>query len=134
VHTVESYAQTGAAERVAYVLGGTFASFSALPWAQRVAGAQIASVLPEGPSEAQLRDEWHVVVVEIEDVYRQTLIDWRWRTPNVYRVTAQLAVAIARAVAEGEVSGWLTPAEALAKSPQEREFATRDCRLARRIG
>jgi hypothetical protein len=84
----------------------------------------------------------HLVLLEIEDIYRNRLIDWRWETPNVYQFTAQLVVAIARKVAENKDGkrGWVTPADAmsltglddLSDDPSQPFRPFRDCRLEQR--
>jgi hypothetical protein len=54
------------------------------------------------------------VVLEIEDIYRRPLITLRLTTPNVYQLTAQVAVAVACEAARGlRTPGWITPAQAL---------------------
>jgi len=89
-----------------------FASLNILPWVQTLTRAQL-SFLPDGPGPQELARQRHVVVLEIEDLYRTRLIDWRLETPNVYKFTAQLAVAVARRVVDGKLTGWITPATAL---------------------
>jgi short subunit dehydrogenase-like uncharacterized protein len=111
-NAIESYVETGAVGRIAYQLGGMFASLNILPWVQTLTRAQL-SFLPDGPGPQELARQRHVVVLEIEDLYRTRLIDWRLETPNVYKFTAQLAVAVARRVVDGKLTGWITPATAL---------------------
>jgi hypothetical protein len=111
-NAIESYVETGAVGRIAYQLGGMFASLNILPWVQTLTHAQL-SFLPDGPGPQELARQRHIVVLEIEDLYRTRLIDWRLETPNVYQFTAQLAVAVARRVVDGKLTGWITPATAL---------------------
>jgi hypothetical protein len=83
-------------------------------------------------------------VLELEDPYRERLIDWRLETPDVYQFTAQVAVAVARSVAlaSGALKGWVTPAEALDFDPPaarkeaeaNRMKAMRNCQLQERTG
>jgi short subunit dehydrogenase-like uncharacterized protein len=114
VRTIESYVQMGAFVRAAYQLGGMFSSLSTFPWVRPTLEALLWP-LPEGPTPQDRKKEYHVVLLEIEDVYRSRVIDWRWETPNVYQFTAQLVVEIACRVAkaEGEKRGWVTPAGVL---------------------
>jgi short subunit dehydrogenase-like uncharacterized protein len=133
VRYIESYIEMGALSRIAYQIGGMLSPFASLPWARAMIGAQL-SLLPESPAQSALDRQRHVVVLEIEDLYRRRLVDWRWETPNVYQFTAELVVAVARAVAEGvREAGWVTPAAALGvtslgqypfhdrKAPEERQ-------------
>ncbi len=112
VHGIESYVETGPVSRAAYQLGAMLASFSAIPWMRALTQAQL-SLLPEGPTQEELKRQRHVVVLEIEDAYRTRKIDWQWETPNVYQFTAQLVVEVARQVAATQENGWMTPAQAL---------------------
>ena len=68
-------------------------------------------------------------MLEIEDELRRCVVDWRWRTPNVYQFTAQLAVAIARKVTTSSPKGWVTPSEALGEDAllNVNDFAFRGC-------
>jgi short subunit dehydrogenase-like uncharacterized protein len=113
VRNIESYMEMGALSRIAYQIGGMLSPFASLPWARAAIGAQL-SLLPESPAQSELDRQRHVVVLEIEDLYRRRLVDWRWETPNVYQFTAELVVAVACAVARGvKEAGWVTPAAAL---------------------
>lgn len=111
-NTIESYAQAGRARRMAYQVGRMMAALGTLPLLRALGRAQL-SLLPGEPSEEELERWQNIVVLEIEDLYRTRVIDWRWQTPNVYQFTAQLAVAAARSIAPGEKRGWVTPADAL---------------------
>ena len=98
VRSIESYVETNAADRIAYQLGALLAPMSSLPWVRALTQLQIG-MLPEGPTTDELKDEGHLIVLEIEDAFRKRIIDWRWRTPNVYQLTAQLVVAVAEELA-----------------------------------
>ena len=65
-----------------------------------VRGAANASLglLPAGPEEEERKATRHVVLLEIEDPFRQRLVEWRLETPDVYQWTAQVAVAVAMRV------------------------------------
>jgi hypothetical protein len=134
--TIESYARTGVAKRLALQLGSTFASLSSLPLVQAMTKMSLAS-MPEGPSTEALAQERNAVVLEIEDEYCTRLIDWRWEIPNVYQHTAQLVVGVSRNIANGDKIGWVTPSDALSlnlvdfEKPKE---ALRDTKLERRVG
>ena len=115
VDAIESYMQMGAMGRLAYQVGGMLSSLNALPAVRALAGAQL-NLLPEGLTQQEMNDDRHVIVLEIEDVYRTRVLDWRMETPNVYRLTAQLAVGVGAAVArrkDADKVGWVTPADAL---------------------
>ena len=139
VKAIESYVETGDLGRIAYQLGGMFASFVTLPWVRSLTDAQL-SFLSDGPGPQELKQERHVVVVEIEDQYRTRLIDWRLETPNVYQFTAQLAIAVARSVVDQKLAGWITPAhalnlptDALDRKDAERDKALRGCKRQGRM-
>jgi short subunit dehydrogenase-like uncharacterized protein len=119
VHAIESYMQMGAVGRFAYQIGGMLSSLSAVPALRAFAGAQL-QLLPEGLTPQELKDYRHVTVLEIEDIYRTRVLDWRIETPNVYDLTAELVVKIGEAVARqpgGSKVGWVTPADALGLGP-----------------
>jgi short subunit dehydrogenase-like uncharacterized protein len=134
VQAIESYVEMGSLGRIAYQLGGMLSPLSALPWVRALVGAQL-DLLPDGPSPQEIQRQRHVVVLEIEDMYRRRLIDWRWETPNVYQFTAQLVVAIACRVAhraaEDKPMGWVTPADALGLEYLDENLLP-DCMLERR--
>jgi short subunit dehydrogenase-like uncharacterized protein len=131
VRRIESYVETNAADRIAYQLGALLAPMSSLPWVRELTKLQIG-LLPEGPSTEELQDEGHLIVLEIEDAFRKPILDLRWRTPNVYQLTAQLVVAVAEELAtqRGQVppggpkfpTGWCTPAELLPPLALPREM------------
>jgi short subunit dehydrogenase-like uncharacterized protein len=128
VRNIESYIEMGSLSRVAYQIGGMLSPLASLPLARAVIGAQL-SLLPESPAQSVLDRQRHVVVLEIEDLYRRRLVDWRWDTPNVYRFTAELVVAVARSVAKGgKEAGWVTPAAALGATSLD-QYPFHDCGL-----
>jgi short subunit dehydrogenase-like uncharacterized protein len=134
--TIESYARTGVAKRLAFQLGSTFASLSSLPLVQAMTKMSLAS-MPEGPSTEALDQERNAVVLEVEDAYCKRLIDWRWEIPNVYQHTAQLVVGVSRNIANGDKIGWVTPSDALSLNLmdlEEPQGALRDTKLEKRVG
>jgi short subunit dehydrogenase-like uncharacterized protein len=136
VRSIESYVESSTFGRIGYQLGALLAPMSALPWVRTLVEASVG-MLPEGPTIDELDRESHAVVLEIEDVNRTRVIDWRWGTPNVYQLTAQLVVAAAKQVATGSHIGWRTPAEVLpARKPEVEEHygALRGCHLAETVG
>jgi len=115
--SIESYVEAGTSGRIAYQLGALLAPIAAVPWVRALTTAQI-NLLPSGPTPDELKDKKFVVVLEIEDTWRTKVIDWRWQTPNSYQFTAQIAVAVARKLANPAagatpLAGWLTPADVL---------------------
>lgn len=138
VRSIASYVEAGDAARVAYQLGAFLAPLVAIP-AVRTVAEQPVALLAEGPTRAERGRERHVVLLEIEDLFRSTVVDWRWETPNVYQFTAQLAAAVAAQLAGGTgLKGWVTPSEVL--GPLRPPLLTaqagplRGCRLHRRRG
>lgn len=132
---IESYAQAGIAQRIAFQLGATFASLSSFPPVRAMAKVLLGS-MPDGPPPQLLAQERNVVLLEIEDVYRARLIDWRWETPNVYQFSAQLVVAVACSIAAGVKIGWVTPSDALALQLPDLESpsaALRNTKLEKRV-
>ena len=124
---IETYLEIPDGVRYAYQAGALLAPFANTPWVQAVAKTQL-DMLPVQLSGVELVGAKHVVVLEIEDVYRQRLIDWAWETPNVYQLTAQLSVGVAVGVLAGGREGWLTPAEPLSRlGDQPRAWFLRDC-------
>jgi hypothetical protein len=109
---IESYMEMGSLGRIAYQVGGMLSPFTSLPWVRAITAAQL-SFLPDYLTQPELDQDWHVVVLEVENKLRERLVDWRWRTPHVYQFTAQLALAIAGKVATNALKGWVTPALAL---------------------
>ena len=112
VRAIESYVETGTAGRIGYQVGGVLAMFSAFPAVRGAANASLG-LLPAGPDEEERMATRHVVLLEIDDPFRQRLVDWRLETPNVYQWTAQVAVAVAMRVPRAGLTGWVTPSEAL---------------------
>ena len=94
VRAIESYVETGTVGRIGYQVGGMLAMFSAFPVVRGAANASLG-LLPAGPDEEERMATRHVVLLEIDDPFRQRLVDWRLETPNVYQWTAQVAVAVA---------------------------------------
>jgi short subunit dehydrogenase-like uncharacterized protein len=137
VRSIESYVEAGTASRIGFQLGAMLAPVAAIPVVGALARTQIA-FLPAGPTEQELEDERHVMLLQIEDAYRTKIIDWRLDCPNVYQLTAQIAVAVAAQVAgnlddpDRRLTGWRTPAEILGPLewplPGDCE-ALRGCRL-----
>ena len=106
-----------------------------IPWVSALARQQI-QVFPEGPSPRELEEDRQIVLLEIEDPLRTTVIDWRWETPNAYQFTAQVVVEIATAMVHGSPVGWLTPGAIL--QPDKTALtsdvgALRRCRLNDRL-
>jgi hypothetical protein len=100
--------------RTGYQLGAHSAFMFAMPWVRRLSRAQI-NQLPAGPDPDERRVNRHRVLLEIEDRYRQTLIDWRLQTPDPYEFTAACVIAISANIALGTFSkpGWQTPSAVL---------------------
>jgi short subunit dehydrogenase-like uncharacterized protein len=134
-HAIESYLQMGTVDRFAYHFAATLSPLCALPHLRGLTEAPL-SLLPEGPSRKERDEDRHVIVIEIEDVFGSRVLEWRLQTPNVYQLTAQLVVAIARAVAHrpgAESMGWVTPADALGLAPFG-VGSLRGCTLHARMG
>ena len=132
---IESYVETGTVARIGYQLGTLLVPVAAIPWVRALARQQI-ELLPPGPTKQELREERHVILLEIEDPVRTRIIDWRWETPNSYQFTAQVVLEIARETAKGQAAGWLTPAAVL--RPRKGDLtgdlgALRNCQLHERI-
>ena len=132
---IESYLEMSAWQRLGYGVGGWAALLSSL-----VEGARPSPFLGElfvdAPEEQDGRDEGHSVVVEIDSEDSDPLVRWQLDTPSPYQVTAQIALAVAAAVAHSSRSGlhgWVTPSQALrAKAGGDAVAALaglRSCRL-----
>jgi short subunit dehydrogenase-like uncharacterized protein len=135
VRTIESYEEMGTISRFAYQTAAKLSSLCALPPVRALTEAQLC-LLPDGPTRKELDEGRHAVVLEIEDIFGVRTIDWLMQTPNVYQFTAQLAVAIAGAVAHREGAdkmGWTTAADALGPVPFG-VGALRGCTLHQRTG
>jgi short subunit dehydrogenase-like uncharacterized protein len=135
VKRIESYVEAGTAARLAYQLGALLAPVATIPLVSALAQQQIG-LLPVGPTEQELQDDRQIVLLEIEDPVRTRIIDWRWETPNAYQFTAQVVIAIARAMVERNPVGWLTPGAVLQPRKDELtsdEGALRRCRLNDRL-
>lgn len=131
-HRIESYVEAGRLARLAYQLGALWAPLAANPIARELARLQ-ADALAVEPTPQDLEDESHSLVLEIEDPFRQRIVDWCWHTPNPYQFTAQVVVEIARAMAPPQAApGWRTPAEILKPTKEQltaREGYLRGCTL-----
>jgi Saccharopine dehydrogenase NADP binding domain len=112
VRRIESYLEAEALERLAYQAGALVAPLAALPFVRQVAQLPI-DLLPDGPISQDLSVEPGNVLLDIEDPFQQRIVNWRWRTPNPYLFTAQVAVEVARQVVAKKSSGWLTPSAVL---------------------
>ena len=110
---IESYVEAGLAARVGYQVGSVLSPLAALSAVGTLA-LQPVGLLAEGPTQEERKKERHIVLLQIEDMFRGTILDWRWHTPNVYQFTAQLVVAVAAQVATRKFKGCLTPAQVLA--------------------
>ena len=131
VRAIESYVEIGTVGRIGYQVGGMLAMFSAFPGVRGAANASLG-FLPVGPEVEERMATRHVVLLEIEDPFRQRLVEWRLETPDVYQWTAQVAVAVAMRVTRPGLKGWVTPSEVLGfteKDPREPR-PTRPCAVA----
>jgi short subunit dehydrogenase-like uncharacterized protein len=111
-HRIESYVEVGTIGRLTYQFGPLLTPLAAMPWARDLARLQF-DALPSGPTPRERRQETHVIVLEIEDVFQELLLHWAWHTTNTYNFTARVVVEVAKRVAAGDRYGWLTPAEVL---------------------
>jgi short subunit dehydrogenase-like uncharacterized protein len=129
---IETYVQTGPVGRFAYDFAGMASSILTCPYARGLTQAQML-LLPEGPTKEERRDGRHVVVLEIEDEFHSRVIDWCLETPDVYQLTAQIAVAAARNMAGGSFKevGWATPAQGLGSTKILRTDAFDGCKFIR---
>jgi len=113
---IESYMEAGALYRIGNQVAAIMAPLTSCKYLRGLASAPV-ELLPDGPTADEREREKHVVALEIEDRFREVVVDWRWDTPNVYQLTAQLVTGVAAALArsgprEG-FRGWLTPSEVL---------------------
>jgi short subunit dehydrogenase-like uncharacterized protein len=129
---IETYVQTGPIGRFAYLFVGMTSSILTCPYARGLTQAQM-KLLPEGPTAEERQAGRHVVVLEIEDEFHTRVIDWCFQTPDVYQLTAQIAVAAARNMARSGFTerGWLTPAEGLGLTKIEGADAFEGCKFLR---
>lgn len=112
VERIESYLEVSGGGRLALQWGALAAPLLSIPGARALAQRQF-DLLPEGPSEAEREEDRHCVVLEIDDIFGQTVIDWCMETPNPYDFTATCVLSVVEQL-KGEVSpGWRTPAEVL---------------------
>jgi short subunit dehydrogenase-like uncharacterized protein len=130
---IETYVLTGPVGRFAYDFAGMASSILTCPYVRGFTQAQMKS-LPEGPTQEERRDGRHVVVLEIEDKFHTRVIDWCLQTPDVYQLTAQIAVAAARHMAGGSFHecGWATPAQGLGSTEIEGTAAFEGCSFLRK--
>jgi short subunit dehydrogenase-like uncharacterized protein len=113
VRTIESYVDAGLAGRAGYQLGAFLAPLVAVSRVRAVA-QQPVEWIAQGATSLERDSETHVVLLQIEDDLRSTVIDWRWETPNVYQFTAQVVVAVAAQLSAGcGLEGWQTPSRVL---------------------
>jgi short subunit dehydrogenase-like uncharacterized protein len=109
---IESYVEAGAIARLGYQLGTLVAPLVAMPWVRDLARIPI-DALPAGPTAPERASEPHTVVLDIEDPFYRTVLNWAWHTPNPYDFTAQVAIEVAKRVAVMSLIGWSTPSEVL---------------------
>jgi short subunit dehydrogenase-like uncharacterized protein len=130
---IETYVLTGPVGRFAYDFAGMTSSILTCPYVRGFTQAQMKS-LPEGPTQEEQANGRHVVVLEIEDELHTRVIDWCLQTPDVYQLTAQIAVATARNMAGNgfEARGWATPAQALGSTKIEGTDAFKGCEFLRK--
>jgi short subunit dehydrogenase-like uncharacterized protein len=128
-HSIESYMEAGSVARFANQVGAIVAPLTTCKLLRAAARTPIG-LFPVGPTAEELTEEKHAVVLEIEDRFRQRRA-FRLETPNVYQLTAQLAVAVAQQVAlKPGVGGWRTPAEYLRPLDSSKNAAWRGCHIA----
>ena len=128
-HSIESYMEAGSVARFANQVGAIVAPLTTCKIVRAAARTPLA-LFPAGPTAEELASETHAVVLEIEDRFRQRLAAFRLETPNVYTLTAQLAVAVAQEVAlKPKSGGWRTPAEYLRPFGSSKNEAWRGCRI-----
>ncbi|MDM0077132.1 saccharopine dehydrogenase NADP-binding domain-containing protein [Variovorax sp. J2P1-59] len=110
---IESYIEMPTSMRVAYQAASIGAVGFQLPILRELSRWQI-DMLPEGPDANERADNSHRVVLQIEDRYRELVVDWCIVTGDPYELTARLVLAVARKVAEAaSAGGWRTPADVL---------------------
>ena len=113
---IESYLEMPGWQRIAYEVGAWIAP---LALASRNADSRVAStarfMADEGSPGQPHAEERHAVILEIDSDLEEPLVRWQLDTPNVYALTAQVAVAVAEAVtgASPPDAGWITPSAAL---------------------
>jgi hypothetical protein len=131
---IESYVEIGTVGRIGYQVGALLAPFAAMGWARDLARLQI-DMLPAGPTPDERAAQPHTIVLNIEDAFHRTVIDWRWHTPNPYDFTAQVAVEVARQLTATGAIGWSTPSEVLTPTTADLTSTAgylRGCRLEER--
>jgi short subunit dehydrogenase-like uncharacterized protein len=111
VQSIESYIEMPGSMRLGYQLG-SFAAFSfQIPVLRELNRWQV-DMLPDGPDKEERMKNSHRVVLQIDDVYREPLIDWCLLTGDPYELTARIALGVAEDPAR-KGNGWQTPAAAL---------------------
>ena len=131
--TIESYMESGTAYRLANQVAALAAPFTACTVMRGLARAQLG-LLPDGPTDEERQREGHVVVLEVDALDSVPLERLRWETPNVYQLTSQLVIAVAKRGVVSKAYGWRTPAAILGTpgfgvqdAPDSGPF--RNCRL-----
>ena len=114
--TVESYVEMEFVRRAMYQASSLVAPWLKVALFQGLA-RRATGVLSTGPKQGGRDKKRHVVLLEIEDVWRRRVIDWQLETPNVYQFTAQLVAGATIALAVGSFKGFRTPADVLGPAP-----------------
>lgn len=109
---IESYLEMPAAARLGYQAGTAAAAWLAIPAVRRLA-SQAGRLLPPGPTPDERENDRSTVVLQITDRFDDMLVDWRLQTPNVYDMTARLALEVALRVGGTPHPGWCTPGDVL---------------------
>jgi short subunit dehydrogenase-like uncharacterized protein len=111
IDNIEAYLEADIATQAGYRMASLFAPMLKLPMA-RLGLDALASVWPEGPSEAARAATPKIVIAEAEDAEGRRVAA-RLATPNVYSFTRDCVVALAaRALAGDAPAGFQTPAGA----------------------
>lgn len=110
---ITSYMEMGDAQRLGYELAASGASVLNLPGMQALASRQIG-LLREGPRPEERRVNKQVVVLELENRYREVVLRWALETPDPYEFSARTALfAALRLAGDSKVVGWVTPAQVI---------------------
>jgi len=113
IESIDAFIAMPELARDAYQLGAIVAFGFQLPLLQQLNEAQI-DALPEGPDASERRKNTHRVVLEVEDRYRQKVIDWCLATGDPYELSARIALEAARGAGlQPSQVGWQTPAAVL---------------------
>ena len=114
VHRIESYIEMPEGARIFVQLGSLSAPMFALPPVRRLVEQQV-SLLPEGPDAEERENDRHTVLLEIDDGFGETLVDWRVETPDPYEFTADCVLGVVAGLGpsgdQNALRGWRTPAE-----------------------